>query len=385
MAQAPGDQRDRQRQRGEQVPGRKPEAEHGRREEARDQQLGAERGGADRRGQLDVAHPRHGTGEPVAVRAPQQPESGEGEQEHRRPAQQAVFAVDEERDEPVDAGKVATGEAGIGGALAGDVGVVGGGTAVDRLVDADVEGDAEQTHLDGRDRQRAPAHAPQRPGGDVADHQACRHELRAQPRQRTEQQKAGDRVAPPRARVELERQQRAAGEDRPRGQLGVDGGPVGEEGWRQADDRGGADRPRVGNDPQRDPVGERDRQRGDRGQEQLDAGGAAERVGGGDQQREADAMRLVELSLGLAAVAVEQVGVELGVGLADELVAHVDVAVLDDRLRRQQVVGLVARVVGIGEGVDAERRGVGAEEQQEQGERPSHELSRQSDRTACRG
>jgi hypothetical protein len=34
--------------------------------------------------------------------------------------------------------------------------------------------------------------------------------------------------------------------------------------------------------------------------------------------------------------------------------------------------------------VEAERRRVGAEEQQEQGQRPSHEQRRQSDRTRCR-
>ena len=54
---------------------------------------------------------------------------------------------------------------------------------------------------------------------------------------------------------------------------------------------------------------------------------AAERVGGGDEQREADAVRLVQPPLGLLAVLVELVGVEVGVGARGVLVVHVHVAV----------------------------------------------------------
>ena len=86
VAQPPGDQRDRQRQRREQVTRREPEAEHRRGEQGRDEQLRAERGGADGRGELDLARARQRAREPVAVRAPEQPEPAEGEQRRRAPS-----------------------------------------------------------------------------------------------------------------------------------------------------------------------------------------------------------------------------------------------------------------------------------------------------------
>jgi hypothetical protein len=66
------------------------------------------------------------------------------------------------------------------------------------------------------------------------------------------------------------------------------------------------------------------------------------------------------------------VGVELGVGALPVLVAHVHVAVVDDRVGREQVVRLVARVVGAGERVEPERGGVDAEEQQPEGKGATH-------------
>ncbi len=50
------------------------------------------------------------------LRPVEEPQPGEGEQEERRPAQQAVVAVDEQRDEPVRAVEVAAGEGRVGGA-----------------------------------------------------------------------------------------------------------------------------------------------------------------------------------------------------------------------------------------------------------------------------
>src|SRR6185312_5997134 len=113
-------------------------------------------------------------------------------------------------------------------------------------------------------------------------------------------------------------------------------------------------------------------QRGDRGEEQLHAAGAADRVRGRDQQREAHAVRLVQPPVGGTPVRPELVRIELGVGAMPVLVADVDVAVVDDRVRREQVVRLVASVVGAGERVEPDRGGVDAEEQQPEGEGATH-------------
>jgi len=78
-------------------------------------------------------------------------------------------------------------------------------------------------------------------------------------------------------------------------------------------------------------------------------------------------VRLVQPALGLAAVAVELVRVEVGVAARRELVQHVDVAVVDERVRREQVVRLVAAVVGAPEGIEPERGGVDAEQEQPEG------------------
>jgi hypothetical protein len=78
-------------------------------------------------------------------------------------------------------------------------------------------------------------------------------------------------------------------------------------------------------------------------------------------------VRLVQAPLRLAAVPVELVRIELVVGALAVLVEHVHVAVVDQRLRRQEVVRLVAPVVGLGERVEPERGGVDAEQQQPEG------------------
>jgi hypothetical protein len=80
----------------------------------------------------------------------------------------------------------------------------------------------------------------------------------------------------------------------------------------------------------------------------------AGRVCGQDQEREADAVRLVEAPLGLLPVPVEVVRVETLVRAGGVLVGDVDVAVLQKRLRGQQVVRLVTPVVGPAEGVKAD-------------------------------
>ena len=152
---------------GEQVPRREPEAEHGGGEEGRHEQLDAEHERAEAAGELDLADVGQRAREVVAVEAPEPPDAHEGEREERRPAQQAVLAVDEQGHEPVGAVGVAAGEGGVGGGLAGVVGGVGGGAAVDRLVDRHVEDHAEERDLDGDPTaSTCAARAPEAADGD---------------------------------------------------------------------------------------------------------------------------------------------------------------------------------------------------------------------------
>ena len=95
-----------------------------------------------------------------------------------------------------------------------------------------------------------------------------------------------------RALAHPQRGQRRAREHRAGHQVGVDGGRVRERGRREPDQQRRGARPRLGHDPPRQQRGEREAERRDRGEEQLDALRAAERVGGRDQQREAEALRL---------------------------------------------------------------------------------------------
>jgi hypothetical protein len=306
------------------------------------------------------------------MRAPEQPEPGEREHEHRRPAKQSVFAVDEERDQAVRALEVPARERGVRGGLLTDVGGVGRGAPVEGLVQPHVEGDAEQGELDGPEGERPPPHPPERPRRQEADHHAGGHELRTEPREHAEQGEAAKRVAPARAVVEPQREKGPAGQRGPGAQLGVDRRAVREEGRAQPDGQRGAERPRVGHHAEREPVGERHGQRRDRRQEQLDALRAAERVGGGDQEREAQAVRLVETTVRLLAVPVQVVRVEVVVRPGGVLVLDVDIAVLDKRLGGEQIVRLVAGVVGVAERVESEGRRVGGEEEEPEGRRPSH-------------
>jgi hypothetical protein len=372
VPQAPRHQRHREGQRGHQVARREPEAEHRRRHERGHEELRPERRGAQPRGDLDVAHAGHRARQAVAARPPQPPEAGEREQEHRRPAEEAVAAVYEQRHEPVGAREVSAGEPGVRGRLAGALGGVRRGAAVDRLVDRHVQGDREERHLHGTHRQRSPARPPYRPCGERAHHHARGHELRPEPGERPEQDEAHRRVLPPDARGQPHREQRRA---RQRGrcrQLRVHGRSVGQERWAQADRERGPQRPRVGYNPERQPVRQGDRQRGDRRQEQLHAARPADRVRGGDQEREPHPVRLIQPSLGPAPVRPQLVRVEVRVHARPVLVEHVHVAVVDDRVRRQQVMRLVAAVVRAGERLEPDRGGVDAEEEQPEGEGATH-------------
>ena len=306
------------------------------------------------------------------MRVPQPPQPHEDECEDGGPAQQSVVAVDEERHEPVGPFGVAAREMGIGGRLAGEVGRIRRQPAVERLVNGNEERRAEARHLGRADREGAPPSAPQRAKCEVADHESGRHELRPKPRQDAEQREAAERLTRAWARAEPQREQGGPRQAGGGAELRVDGGPIGDEGGRQPDRERRAEGPRVGRDSHRQPVAEGHRQRRHRCQEELDTVRAADGEGGSNECREADAVRLVEPPVGCLAVLVERVGVEARVGARRVLVGHVDVAVLHERLRREQVVRLVAGVVGVSEGMKPEGGRVGSEQQQEEGGGPSH-------------
>ena len=221
-------------------------------------------------------------------------------------------------------------------------------------------------------RERAPARPPQGAGGEGADHQARRHELGAQPGQRPEQSEAAEGGQPARPGVEADREQSGAGQRRAGGQLGIDGAAVGHEGRAEADRQGGPYRPRVGHHAQGQPVGERQRERGDRREEELDPLRPSDRVRGQDEQRKADPVRLVQPPAGLLAVTLEVVGIEVVVGPRGVLVLDVHVAVVEQRLGRQQVVRLVTAVVGVAERVEADSGRVDAEQDEPEGEGAPH-------------
>jgi hypothetical protein len=306
------------------------------------------------------------------MRAPQPPEPREGQRKDRRPAQQPVFAVEEQRDQAVGALGVPPRRARVGRALAGNVRGVRRGAAVERLVEGHVERHGDERELDRSHSERPARRPPERARGHGANHHAGRHELGAEPRQGAEQRKTHERLYPNYALVEAQGQQRRARECGARCELRVHRAAVGHE-WRaEADGERRAERPRVGCHAQREPVRQRQRESGDRGEEQLHALRAAYGVRRCDQQRKADPVRLVQPALDLASVAPQLVRIEVGVRALGVLVLHVHVAVLDDRLRGQQVVRLVAAVLRGAERVQAERGRVRGEQQQKEGEGAAH-------------
>ena len=324
---------------------REPEAEHRGREEGGHDELSTEHRRAQVARELDPPQLGQCAVEPVAVGAPQVEQADEDEEEDGRPAEEPVVAVDEESDQPVRALEVAERERRVRGGLARHVGRVRGGTPVERLVEGHVQRHAEESRLDRADGERAPACAPERPRGDPAHHDARRHELRAEPRERAEQREAAERRRDARPLAEPKGEQDRPRDRRAGRELRVDRGAVGDERRTEADRRSRAERPRVGYHAERHAVRERHRERGDGGHQELDAGRPGERVGRRDQRGEAHAVRLVEATLRLPAVAVELVWVPVAVGAPGVLVPHVHVAVVDQRLGRQQVVRLVAAVL----------------------------------------
>jgi hypothetical protein len=372
VAQAHGHERNREWQTGQQVPWREPEAEHRGRHEPRHQQLGAERGGAECGRQLDRADPRHRLPQPLAMRVPQPPEARKGQREDRRPAEQAVVAIEEQGDEPVATVEVAARRVRVGRALARSACGVRRGAAVERLVEGHIERHREERELDHPHRERPPPSAPERSNRDGADHHTRRRELRAQPRQGAEQREAEERLRANDPLPKAQGEQRRAGERRAGGEFWINGAAVGHERGAEPDGESGAERPRVGRHAQREPVRQRQRECRDRGEKELDSLRPTKRVRRGDQEGKADPVRLVEPALGPAPLPAELVGVEPGVRAVGVLVEHVHVAVLDDRGCGEQVVRLVAGIVGPAEGIQSEGGCVDGEQQQPEGEGATH-------------
>jgi hypothetical protein len=204
----------------------------------------------------------------------------------------------------------------------------------------------------------------ERPERIRADHQPGNGKLRTKPRKRAEQGEAGEGLRPGGPLSHPQRQKRRAREACRARQLGIHGGAVREQRGREPAHKRGADRPRIRRYPQSEKVRQGARQRSDRRKEHLDRLGAADRERRGDQYRQADAVRLVERAVHRPPVAVEHVGIEGVVGAQAELVLHIEIAVVDERLRREQVVGLVAAVVRAAEGVKPERGHVRGEQDQ---------------------
>jgi len=206
------------------VPGREPEAEHGRRGEGRHEVLRDEGRQADAGGQLGGVVCGL---EPFATRAKEQPGSHRREREHRCPAQQPVLAVDGQGDDAVGAVDDVGGPDRVSGRLAAPLGGVGGRPAVEPVVHQHAEHHARPDDLGAAERKQAAVSAQEPARRRHADHRSGRHELRPQPGEQGKQGEAADGRSVRGPLLQPQREQRGAGEQGARRELGVDGGAVG--------------------------------------------------------------------------------------------------------------------------------------------------------------
>ena len=137
------------------MPGREPEAEHGRRGEGRHEVLRDEGAQAEAGGELHGVVPGQGGLEPLAARTEEQQGAHCGEREDRCPAQQPVVAVDGQGHDAVGAVGDVGGRERVGGRLAGALGGIGGRTPVEPVVHHQVEHDARAKDLGSAERQQA--------------------------------------------------------------------------------------------------------------------------------------------------------------------------------------------------------------------------------------
>jgi len=136
------------------VPGRKPEAEHGRCGEGRHEVLRGQGRKAEASGELRGVVPGQGGLEPLTPRAKEKPSAHRGEREHRRPAQQPVVAVDGQGHDAIGAVGDVGGTERVGGGLAGALGGVGGRPSVEPVVHEHVEHHARPEDLGPAEHQQ---------------------------------------------------------------------------------------------------------------------------------------------------------------------------------------------------------------------------------------
>ena len=220
----------------------------------------------------------------------------------------------------------------------------------------------EQQHLDDDEHGEAARAAAQPVHHRQRDDRARQRVRQPEPRQDRERDRRARDPADARQLAHAQRQQRRERQQRGGRQLGRDGRRVGERRRRQPAGERRRARPRLGHDAPRDRAAEANASAAIAAISSCTASGPPSAVGGRDQQREADPVRLVGLAVGQPAVALERVRVPVAVGARRVLVAQVDVAIADDRLGRQQVVGLVAAVLRRAERVQADRRGIRREQ-----------------------
>ena len=236
-------------------------------------------------------------------------------------------------------------------------------------VDGDVDDDGEEHHLDRRDSRpcaAAPAQPAEQRGGDDRRREDRR---RPDPRDGGEQRAAaGGRSARGRfahaqreqRRARDERRARRRRADRRRGQHG---------GRREPDGERRAHRPRVRHEPppERGRCGEP--AGGDQREEQLDGDRAAERVGGSEQQRERETLRLDQPPVDRQRRRGQPAAVERLPRRAAVLVGELEVSAVDDRLGREQDVGLAGAQVRAARRVQAEPGAVDREQHDEDDQR----------------
>jgi len=336
-------------------------AGEGRGEEHRHQKLDADHGGAQARGALGLARARQRPGEASARRARQQEQAAEGQRQHRGPAQQAQPRVHEQRDQPRRAFEVVQA---LHSARVHPwrVDRVGRQPAVQGLVDGDPEGHREEGELRAADGEQAAPHPPQVAGGNESDQRGRREVLHPQPRHEAEQGEQHERLAARDPIVLTQGEQGRAGQADAGRELGQHRGGVHQQRRRETHGGGRAEGPGVGHDAQRQAVAQADRQGGDGGEQQRRTRRPCYREGRSYQQRHPDPRGLEQLTLALLADRPHRCGLVVAVGALAQVVEDVEVAVLDQRLRREQDVRLVAREARRALGLEAGRQGVGEKE-----------------------
>jgi hypothetical protein len=147
------------------------------------------------------------------------------------------------------------------------------------------------------------------------------HELHAQPRQQADEQRGARGTAQVRRAAHAQGEERRAGDRGGGDRLGAHRRRPGERGRRQPERERRPGRPGVGDELAAQGGGGDEAQREQRRDQQLGALGPGDRVGGRQQQRQADAGRLVQAPVGQRGHRRERLGRPLGRDLVAVLVA----------------------------------------------------------------